>query len=60
MTEPIAEPIAGYTLPVFACAAAVAALGWLRQNVSSSSTVSINLLEPREIVDIPIEQVALL
>ena len=60
MTEPIAEPIAGYTLPVFACAAAVAALGWLRQNVSSSSTVSINLLEPREIVDIPIQQVALL
>ncbi|MDE5111111.1 MAG: cobalt-precorrin-5B (C(1))-methyltransferase CbiD, partial [Trichodesmium sp. St7_bin2_1] len=37
-----------------------AALSWLRQNVSSLSTVSINLLEPREIVDIPIEQVALL
>ncbi|MDE5083938.1 MAG: cobalt-precorrin-5B (C(1))-methyltransferase CbiD [Trichodesmium sp. St18_bin1] len=54
------EPIAGYTLPVFTCAAAVAALSWLRQNVSSLSTVSINLLEPREIVDIPIEQVALL
>ena len=45
------EPIAGYTLPVFTCAAAVAALSWLRQNVSSLSTVSINLLEPREIVD---------
>lgn len=54
------EPIAGYTLPVFTCAAAIAALSWLRQNVSSLSTVSINLLEPREIVDIPIEQVALL
>ena len=54
------KPIAGYTLPVFTCAAAIAALSWLRQNVSSLSTVSINLLEPREIVDIPIEQVALL
>lgn len=54
------EPRPGYTLPVFACAAAVAALRWLRQNVSSLSTVSINLLEPAEIVDIPIEEVALL
>lgn len=54
------EPRSGYTLPVFACAAAVAALHWLRQNVPSLSTVSINLLEPAETVDIPIEQVALL
>lgn len=54
------EPLPGYTLPVFACAAAVAALRWVSQNMSSLSTVSINLLEPTEIVDIPIEQVALL
>ncbi|MGK7922348.1 MAG: cobalt-precorrin-5B (C(1))-methyltransferase CbiD [Trichodesmium sp.] len=54
------KPRPGYTLPVFACAAAVAALRWVRQNISSLSTVSINLLEPAEIVDIPIEQVALL
>ncbi|MEB3341731.1 cobalt-precorrin-5B (C(1))-methyltransferase CbiD [Okeania sp.] len=54
------EPCAGYTLPVFAGAAAVAALHWIRQNILSLSTVSIHLLEPAEIVDIPIEQVALL
>lgn len=54
------NPRPGYTLPVFTCAAAVAALHWIRQNISSLSTVSINLLEPAEIVDIPIEQVALL
>ncbi len=54
------KPISGYTLPVFACAAAVGALHWLRQNLSSLETVSINLLEPAETVDIPIEQVALL
>lgn len=54
------EPLAGYTLPVFACAAAVAALHWIRQNISSLPTVSINLIEPTEIVDIPIEQIALL
>ncbi len=54
------EPLSGYTLPVFACASAVAALHWLRQNVPSLSTVSINLIEPAKIVDIPIEEVALL
>ncbi len=54
------EPQSGYTLPVFACASGVAALHWLRQNLSSLDTVSINLLEPAKIVDIPIEQVALL
>lgn len=54
------EPRAGYTLPVFACAAAVAALHCLRQNVPSLSTVSINLIESARIVDILIEQIALL
>ncbi len=47
----------GYTLPVFACAAAVAALYWLR-NHQPLTVVSIDLLEPAEIAEIPIEQVA--
>ena len=50
----------GYTLPVFACAAAVAALEHLRQNASSLETVSISLVEPPTKAEIPIEQVALL
>lgn len=47
----------GYTLPVFACAAAVAALHWLRHNQPLTVT-SIDLIQPAEIVDIPIQQVA--
>jgi cobalt-precorrin-5B (C1)-methyltransferase len=47
----------GYTLPVFATAAAVAAIRQL-QNYSSSDRVEINLIEPLKIVNIPIEQVA--
>lgn len=49
--------LSGYTLPVFACAAAVAALDWLR-NHQPLTVVSIDLLEPAEIAEIPIEQVA--
>ena len=47
----------GYTLPVFACAAAVAALHWLRYHQPLTVT-SVDLIEPAEIADIPIEQVA--
>ncbi|MTJ52106.1 cobalt-precorrin-5B (C(1))-methyltransferase [Anabaena sp. UHCC 0253] len=47
----------GYTLPVFACAAAVAALHWLR-NRQSLSVASIDLIEPAEVAEISIEQVA--
>jgi cobalt-precorrin-5B (C1)-methyltransferase len=47
----------GYTLPVFACASAVAALRHLHQE-DISNTVSLNLIEPAQIVAIPIEQVA--
>ena len=47
----------GYTLPVFACAAAVAALHWLRHR-QLLSVVSVNLITPAEIAEIPIEQVA--
>ncbi|NEP12156.1 MAG: cobalt-precorrin-5B (C(1))-methyltransferase [Symploca sp. SIO2C1] len=50
-------PQSGYTLPVFACAAAVAALHWLRQP-QALETVSIDLIQPRETVKITIEQVA--
>jgi len=48
----------GYTLPVFACASAVAALRWLRADLTRLTSVSIDLLEPAETVEIAIEQVA--
>ena len=47
----------GYTLPVFACAAAVAALGKLQQKTPLEE-VSLDLVNPQKIVTIPIEQVA--
>jgi cobalt-precorrin-5B (C1)-methyltransferase len=55
----------GYTLPVFACAAAIAALRHLYQRPSPTPAsalqgVEIQLLNPPELVTIPIEQVALL
>ncbi len=51
------QPRSGYTLPVFACAAAVAALRWLRQGENLSS-VLVDLIEPAETVEVPIEQAA--
>jgi cobalt-precorrin-5B (C1)-methyltransferase len=45
----------GYTLPVFACAAAIAALRRIHQD-SSILSVSVDLVEPSEVVEIPIEQ----
>jgi cobalt-precorrin-5B (C1)-methyltransferase len=47
----------GYTLPVFACASAIAALKCL-QEIQDISSVEIDLIKPAEIVVIPIEQVA--
>ncbi|WP_267382677.1 cobalt-precorrin-5B (C(1))-methyltransferase CbiD [Cyanobacterium sp. uoEpiScrs1] len=47
----------GYTLPVFACASAIAALGHL-QKKDINNTVSVDLIKPSKVVDIPIEQVA--
>ncbi|MEH2267417.1 MAG: cobalt-precorrin-5B (C(1))-methyltransferase CbiD [Nostoc sp.] len=47
----------GYTLPVFACAAAVAALHWLHDR-KTLSIASVDLIEPAQIAEIPIEQVA--
>ncbi len=53
----ISPPQSGYTLPVFACAAAIAALLWLRQS-QPLKTVPVDLIEPPEMAEIPIEQVA--
>lgn len=55
---PSSQPRSGFTLPVFACAAAIAALRHLR-DATPVEAVSLNLVEPPEIVSIPIEQVAL-
>lgn len=52
------SPRSGYTLPVFACAAAIAALRWWREDLETLPFVSVNLLEPAETAEIPIEQVA--
>ena len=51
-------PQAGYTLPVFACAAAIAALCHLQEQSNATKSVPVDLLHPAETVDIPIEQVA--
>jgi cobalt-precorrin-5B (C1)-methyltransferase len=50
-------PRAGYTLPVFACAAALAALDWLHHQ-RSLDAVLVDLIEPPKAVEIPVEQVA--
>jgi cobalt-precorrin-5B (C1)-methyltransferase len=53
------EPRSGYTLPVFACASAVAALRYL-QNPQNLDSVEVNLVTPPQQVTIAVEQVALL
>ncbi|MFP4693678.1 MAG: cobalt-precorrin-5B (C(1))-methyltransferase CbiD [Halothece sp.] len=55
----MSEARSGYTLPVFACASAVAALQYL-QNNPRLETVKIDLIKPPQQVSIPIEQIALL
>ncbi len=52
------QPRSGYTLPVFACAAAKGALKHLLQKNQPLDTVEIDLIEPLQTVEIPIEQVA--
>ncbi|TAF10464.1 MAG: cobalt-precorrin-5B (C(1))-methyltransferase [Nostocales cyanobacterium] len=47
----------GYTLPVFSCAAAVAALHWLRHR-QQLTVSSVDLISPPETAEIQIEQVA--
>ncbi len=55
----MSEARSGYTLPVFACASAVAALQHL-QDKQRLETVKIDLIKPPQQVSIPIEQIALL
>ncbi|NCJ08138.1 cobalt-precorrin-5B (C(1))-methyltransferase [Synechococcales cyanobacterium C] len=55
----LVPPRSGYTLPVFACAAAVAALQHLYDLVCSDE-VTLDLVHPAQAVQIPIEQVAML
>jgi len=50
------QPRSGYTLPVFACAASIAAYRCLVG--TPPETVSLDLLEPPQTVTIPIEQAA--
>jgi cobalt-precorrin-5B (C1)-methyltransferase len=52
-----ATPQAGYTLPVFACAGAIAALRYLLQPAPIEE-VSLDLLNPPQTATIPIEQIA--
>jgi cobalt-precorrin-5B (C1)-methyltransferase len=55
------SPRAGYTLPVFACASAMAALQYLNGERFASPTlptVAVDLLDPATVVDIALEQVA--
>lgn len=47
----------GYTLPVFACASAIAALNHLQEK-KTTATVTVDLIKPPQQVQIPIEQVA--
>jgi cobalt-precorrin-5B (C1)-methyltransferase len=54
------QPRSGYTLPVFACAAAMAALEYLQTSNQSIEQVSIDLINPAETVNILIEQIAIL
>ncbi|NJN39285.1 MAG: cobalt-precorrin-5B (C(1))-methyltransferase [Acaryochloridaceae cyanobacterium CSU_3_4] len=55
MSQP--EARSGYTLPVFACAAAIAALRWLYDSTPQAQ-VSLDLIQPDRQVEIPIEQVS--
>jgi cobalt-precorrin-5B (C1)-methyltransferase len=54
------QPLSGYTLPVFACAAALAALRCLRVGTQSVGSVSVDLLEPPITAEIAIEQASVL
>ncbi|MEO0541008.1 MAG: cobalt-precorrin-5B (C(1))-methyltransferase CbiD [Cyanobacteria bacterium P01_A01_bin.105] len=51
---------AGYTLPVFACASAIAALHHLTDPHRPQPQVTVDLLDPPKLEQIPIEQVATL
>lgn len=52
------EALSGYTLPVFACGGAIAALRRLLEPADTAASVAVDLVEPAEIAEIAIEQVA--
>jgi cobalt-precorrin-5B (C1)-methyltransferase len=54
------QPRTGYTLPVFACAAAIAALRKLHQIQEPLASVVVEILDPDQQATIAIEQVACL
>ena len=54
----IPPPQSGYTLPVFACASAIAALQHLQSPNTEINCVSVALIHPHQTVEVPIEQVA--
>lgn len=54
------QPKAGYTLPVFACASAIAALQKLLNPGTSVDSVTLNLVKPDQQTTISIEQAAIL
>ncbi|NJM44857.1 MAG: cobalt-precorrin-5B (C(1))-methyltransferase [Alkalinema sp. RU_4_3] len=56
---PQGQARSGYTLPVFACAAAIAALRYLRGE-RALATVALDLLNPDRQVEIPVEPGALI
>ncbi|MGF1516283.1 MAG: cobalt-precorrin-5B (C(1))-methyltransferase CbiD [Nodosilinea sp.] len=55
---PASLPRSGYTLPVFACAGAIAALRYLLDAGDSPPAVTLNLLTPPQPAEIPIAQLA--
>lgn len=54
------EPRAGYTLPVFACASAIAALQKLLAPQTAIAAIDLDLINPDRSATVEIEQVALL
>lgn len=53
-----ASPRSGYTLPVFACAGAMAALQRLLQPEVTVPTVTLDLINPAQAATIPVDQLA--
>ena len=51
-------PRAGYTLPVFACAAAIAAVQRLQSPQTTITSVQVDLVKPAQQVEIPIDSSA--
>ncbi|MBD1874837.1 cobalt-precorrin-5B (C(1))-methyltransferase [Nodosilinea sp. FACHB-131] len=58
MNSASSSPRPGHTLPVFACAGAVAALRQLVDSHDRPQTITLDLLNPPQLADIPIAQLA--